>query len=483
MVKKSQRILIILLALAMSLTLLQVSAVAAVDKIDLTRSVSLTLHYHNGITNFSNVQFSLYRVADISQYGDFTSAGDFKRYSVSFDGLNNEGWTDLASTLASYVSRDKLIALDKARTSSKGELTFTNKTPGLYLVIGAKHTSGSYTYTPQSFLVSLPNLGRDKKWEYDVTSEPKFTRKSSGGGIGGGGGGPTNPTTVQCTAIKVWADKGNEKERPDSIVAQLLRSGAVYAEVTLDESNNWRHTWSGLDEEYDWLVVEKYIPEGYTVSVSQNGTTFTVKNTYDGEEPDEPKDPKDPDEPDDPKDPKDPKDPDEPDNPRPKDPKEPDEPDKPKDPRDPDDPDDPRPKDPKDPDEPDNPRPKDPKDPDEPDNPNKPNDPKNPDNPNQPNDPRNPDNPNEPNIPNNPRNPGDPRNPDIPNNPDNPNKPPELFEEPEEPDEPTPKLPQTGMLWWPVPVMYTMGSGLFFAGYRTRRKSDEADENDNEAAC
>mgnify|MGYP002563489329 CR=1 FL=1 len=52
-----------------------------------------------------------------------------------------------------------------------------------------------------------------------------------------------------------------------------------------------------------------------------------------------------------------------------------------------------------------------------------------------------------------------------------------LAEEGETDPEPEPeeKLPQTGMLWWPVPVLACGGISLFFAGWARRRRQEDSD--------
>lgn len=93
----------------------------------------------------------------------------------------------------------------------------------------------------------------------------------------------------------------------------------------------------------------------------------------------------------------------------------------------------------------------------------KPNDPNGPDTPNNPDDPDNPDNPNHPDNPDNPDN---PNHPDLPNTPDNPNN-------PSNPNPPSDtKLPQTGVLWWPVPVLLAAGLVLLIVGCVRRREND-----------
>ena len=79
--------------------------------------------------------------------------------------------------------------------------------------------------------------------------------------------------------LKVWDDKGNETERPREIIVQLLKDGKVYDTVTLNKDNNWRYTWASLDDRYEWLVTEKE-PSGYTVKTELRGITFVITNTY-----------------------------------------------------------------------------------------------------------------------------------------------------------------------------------------------------------
>lgn len=117
----------------------------------------------------------------------------------------------------------------------------------------------------------------------------------------------------------------------------------------------------------------------------------------------------------------------------------------------PDDPDDPYtpPDDPKDPDDP----------PDDPDNP--------PDNPDDPDDPYIP--PDEPDIPTPPIDIDDP---DVPlGKPDLPKDPTEPYEiiEIDDTDVPLANLPQTGQLWWPVPLLAVSGLFLFLIGWVKHR--------------
>lgn len=161
----------------MLVTLLTVfsNTLFAAAQMDVERNTSLTIRYNVDKNPVSGIEFKLYRVADISSTGRFTAVGDFAGYAVSFDGLTSEGWTDLARTLEGCVLRDKQNPVMRGKTDRNGIISFSDCEQGLYLLVGDKHTLGQYTYTPQSLLVSLPSVNKDGSWDYDVTSEPKFS--------------------------------------------------------------------------------------------------------------------------------------------------------------------------------------------------------------------------------------------------------------------------------------------------------------------
>ena len=134
-----------------------------------------------------------------------------------------------------------------------------------------------FTYITEPFLVSLPNLQKESDvWSYDVTAVPKHTQTEN----------PPVPSeqTVDRKVLKVWK-KDIPQLRPQQVTVQLLKDNIVYDTVTLSEANSWRHFWGKLPEynrdgsKIIWSVVEKELPH-YTVLISAEGITFTVTNTY-----------------------------------------------------------------------------------------------------------------------------------------------------------------------------------------------------------
>ena len=269
----------ILLCTIMVLLMLPMQVFAA-GAIDLERDVALTVSYKDGSTPLAGVEFSIYRVADVDAYAysEFTLTDGFASSNVSVNNLDSSGWRAAAGTLAGYVQLNGIKALDSGSTNDDGLLTFpTDKSivmkPGLYLVIGQKHTQNSTIYTAEPFLVSLPALNEiENNWDYIGTASPKFTST------------PIIPIIpdpdVDRKVIKVWDDEGYEHNRPEQVIAVLLRDGVPYDSVVLDEDNDWTYRWTGLDADYTWTVTEKEVPNGYTVSIRKEGITYVITNTY-----------------------------------------------------------------------------------------------------------------------------------------------------------------------------------------------------------
>lgn len=272
--KRWRKVLGCLLASLLLAALLPTAAMAR-GVINTTEPVSLTIQYPcRGIT------FRLYRVAEVSAYGEYALTGDFQDDPVTLKQPDQAGWRVLAATLDGYAARDQRKPLATRETDADGQLTFSGLEAGMYLVTWQKHTTGGYTYTPVPFLVSLPELDGEDNWVYDVTADPKYDREKV----------PVQPgaVIVDRKVLKVWEDDGAEDARPESITVQLLQNGKVYDTVTLSGKNRWSYAWDGLSKDDTWQVVEADVPEEYTVTVSREGITFVVTNTLTEEIPDEP---------------------------------------------------------------------------------------------------------------------------------------------------------------------------------------------------
>lgn len=84
---------------------------------------------------------------------------------------------------------------------------------------------------------------------------------------------------IEVSVKKVWYDVDKNTEH-DPIRVYLYRDGEKYGSVYLSDDNNWKHTWEGLTDEFEWTVDEANVPEGYKKSISRSDYAFTIKNIH-----------------------------------------------------------------------------------------------------------------------------------------------------------------------------------------------------------
>lgn len=173
-----------------------------------------------------------------------------------------------AATLIRYLKRDKVQPM-KTGTVENGKLVLNNLPLGVYVLIGEEAEDEDYVYTPNPMMFSIPQ-NKNNKPEWDVTITGKYEREPI----------PPEEEYVDISVRKIWNDDGHKSKRPEEIKVQLLCDDEVYDTVTLNRSNNWRCTWTDLDADCEWDVVEKKVPDNYKVSIKQKGNTFIVTNTY-----------------------------------------------------------------------------------------------------------------------------------------------------------------------------------------------------------
>ncbi len=207
------------------------SALAVTTLVSANNSGSISYSYID-----DNIEFQIYRVA--SNDSDIPE-GDFSSYNVSLDDDN------AASTLAAFALRDNITPYETEVTNDSNNAYFDNVPSGIYLVTGDTFITGDLKY---SVMPVLTYVFDDK---VEITAKYQKEKIS------------TSSNSYKIGVVKVWG--GSERE--DNVIAQLLKNGSIYDEVELNQSNNWRYTWTGLDQSADWVVVERDVPFKYNISI------------------------------------------------------------------------------------------------------------------------------------------------------------------------------------------------------------------------
>lgn len=255
-----KRILPLLLALVLSIGLLCPVQAQAADP------ASLTLTYQKEQKTFPGLSVGIYRVAEALPDGTYELLAPYASYPVNIHGITRqEQWYQVAQTLASYIVADGLQPDRQALTDENGVVRFTGLDTGLYYVeeTVAEHSDGTYVFN--RFLVYLPTPQPDGALDYEVEANPKCTEFV--------------PRT-QYTVTKLWQDGGNQSTRPAEVTVQIYHDGVLLETQILNADNHWSYTWNVTGEDTGkWTVKEVNVPEGYQVTLRQNGNVFSLINS------------------------------------------------------------------------------------------------------------------------------------------------------------------------------------------------------------
>lgn len=280
-----------LFCLCLCLTVCLGAAVSVADAamiISPDKDCSLTIYCRHDGVDVSGVTVQLYKVADVTDAYQYTLTSDFQSSGLVLNGIKSSAeWNVVRSTLESYISAQNIGAAEYAVTGQNGGVCFEGLKPGLYFAETGSAIQNSMIYTFESALVSIPGI-EGSNWQYDVavTCKSQATPMS-----------PPYNDPIRFKVLKLWKGDSGQETRPDNVEIEIFRNGVSYKTVILSEANNWSHTWTAKADGSDWTVVERNIPEGYALTVTEKDTSFVLTNTLTPETPENPEDP-DPEDPD-----------------------------------------------------------------------------------------------------------------------------------------------------------------------------------------
>lgn len=167
----------ILAALLLVVLMASISVARAAEPVpDLTQKGSLTVTLRDAQSGaaMSGGELTLYRVAEaVVQDGGMTYqfVNGFENCGLSLKNLEDSA---LAAQLAEHRTSS---AAGQAKTpDANGQLTYTELSPGLYLLVQTQAADGFETIQP--FVAALP-MQTESGWVYDVDASPKVGVKKT----------------------------------------------------------------------------------------------------------------------------------------------------------------------------------------------------------------------------------------------------------------------------------------------------------------
>lgn len=285
MINKKVRILVVLLCICFHMLPNQVMAAStsdAVEPIIPENACSLTISYCYGETAFGDMEVKLYQIAEVSADFKYTLTQTFENSGLILNGIRTAGeWNVVRSTLEAHILANNIAPQVTALTNEEGNATFENLKTGMYLAIVSRAEQDGLHCRFDSALIALPGLGSDGRWQYQVSVNAKGEVLP-----------PVDPDEIiEFKVLKLWRGDEGRNDRPKTIEVEIFCDGNSRETVVLSEENNWSYTWTAVDDGSTWTVVERNVPQGYTMTLEERQSTFVLTNTWTPTNPDDPEKP------------------------------------------------------------------------------------------------------------------------------------------------------------------------------------------------
>ena len=248
-------------------TAFAISTADAKEKIDTSKSCSLTLTYDIEGKKLEGLEIEIYQISTADSDYQYSMTGDFASYQIEINGIRSQNeWDEVRDTVTAYIAADKIAPADTQTTDKNGIVKFENLPVGICYVRWTGNETADQVQGFAPFLIAVPNLGEDGKWIYDVNAFPKPGKMPE-------------PSKDKFTLVKLWKDGSQSSKRPKSVSVEIFRNGQSYETVELTAEKNWTYTWE-TDGTYTWTAVERNVPNGYTVAIQNtDGNTIQITNT------------------------------------------------------------------------------------------------------------------------------------------------------------------------------------------------------------
>jgi hypothetical protein len=267
--KRISAAFICILILVLSATNIASSAAPAAEQ----GSGSITVIIDNVAADFPSVEYSLYRIATVSDKNVISLCGEFSNLKISFENINSENLRILSTTLKGYAAANDIKPDKTAFSDEQGHVLFDGLDNALYLIVGKTVHYGDSYITPTPAIVVLPETDAKTGEEINniVLHEKSTVEKDN--------------KTKDIQVLKVWKN-ATATQRPPQITVELYNGNRLYDTAVLNKDNNWQAEWKNLSGS-DWHVIEKDIPDGFVVTIDQQSTRFVITNTKTGKHEDE----------------------------------------------------------------------------------------------------------------------------------------------------------------------------------------------------
>lgn len=226
---------------------------------------ALTLCYSHNDKGIAGLEVKSFLAAAPDKEAGYSLVGAFAELPIKLYDISSQAeWSNILSTLVSYIEADGIKPDYIAVTDAEGCVRHKGIKEGIYLTLSVNASEAKLVF--ESFLTVVPMTDEKGELNYNVVAKPKYQSVAPDGG------------ESEYKVIKQWRDYGSSK-RPSYIEVDILKDGVFVGTQKLNDQNNWCYSWTVKNDGSQWQAVERNVPKGYSVTVTKNQTTIIITNT------------------------------------------------------------------------------------------------------------------------------------------------------------------------------------------------------------
>lgn len=216
-------------------------------------AVSVSCHAESKV---EGLEVSLYHIGELD--------GKTIKFDDGYVGIKSPNLSSTKEIQACAQSVDSRIkgsgykAGFSAKTDKSGNLQFDKVPYGVYCAVSGKLSSGNKIYSVIPVVLIV-----DGNTSVELKMNVEAVKKNKG-------------EKISVSVNKKWELGKDGKTSPVTIA--LLRNNNTVDTIVLNDRNNWKYTWTDLDADSVYTVIEHDVPEGFLAELSQKGNSFTITN-------------------------------------------------------------------------------------------------------------------------------------------------------------------------------------------------------------
>lgn len=137
---------------------------------------SISGNYHYDDKNLSDVDVSIYLIAELDSSGNFQFIEEFENFQEDFLDMSDSKLEEYSNEIYKYISEEEIDSLTTTSTDYLGNYSFKNLENGLYLIKYKDKELDNYRYSSIPILLTVPYNYDSNELIYDVVTKNKVER-------------------------------------------------------------------------------------------------------------------------------------------------------------------------------------------------------------------------------------------------------------------------------------------------------------------